>query len=146
MSAHASIAAVCAAAVSLVVAACGVPRLRVETPDAEAPVYLDGRLAGHGRVDTQAAYYGRVEIEVAPPKDAPLSTLAARALVAVDEPVTPWIFPLDLPVEWLRWMLEGPVSVRARLALRRRTPPVEGVVPPEVFQLRRRARNALLER
>jgi hypothetical protein len=77
--------------------------------DANGPVYLDG-----ARTETGApmpfSYYGTKGID-ALPNDASTrpdwSLATSRTLVEVEAPVSPWLFPLDLPIELLLRPFEG---------------------------------------
>ena len=88
------------AAALLVLCGCRGPQLRVEAP---GPVYVDGTRATSGE-SRAFAYYGTTSIDALPADVGGKPDLAqqrSRTFVTVRPPVTPWIFPLDLPVELL---------------------------------------------
>jgi hypothetical protein len=84
-------------------AACAGPSMTVTATPAEARVYVDGRHTGAGEVTLPNAYYGVHAVYAAPPLLAgdlePPKWQARRQTVALAEPATPWIFPLDFVVE-----------------------------------------------
>jgi hypothetical protein len=127
-------------------AACKGPALHVQNPERHE-VFVDGRrlappdpraeaLARQRRGDEPAApegvdvvpyrYYGTTTLDVVPADQGGYADFAhrpQRAAVAIDEPVTPWLFPLDFPLELLRRVALGAEPTTAAVAL--------PVVPPE---------------
>lgn len=89
-------------------AACSAPRWQVDAGPEDTRLFVDGRARSSRRIEGPIPYYGVVDLAVVPDLDArspdriPLRT--HRAKLAIDEPVTPWIFPFDFVLE----MLEAP--------------------------------------
>jgi hypothetical protein len=103
-----------ASAVLAVAAACTGPCLHVENPGRHT-VLVDG-VEPSDRV-VPFRYFGTASIDALP---APLangrpdwSVVPARTLVAIEPPVTGWIFPLDLPIGLVDRALAGRGDVAA---------------------------------
>jgi hypothetical protein len=124
--------AAAAALLGALLAGCAAPSLSVEASPPQARVFLDGDYVGAGAVRVPLAYYGVVDcaaVEPVPRSPAQPPAAHARAEVRVDEPVTPWLFPLDLAGEALVRLWHQPEgAVALRVEPRARVEP--GVVPP----------------
>ena len=98
--------AVSIVAAGCIAASCTGPTFQV---DATGPAYLDGARTQTG-VPMPFSYYGTKGID-ALPDDADTrpdwSLATSRTVVQVDAPVSPWLFPFDLPLELLLRPFEG---------------------------------------
>jgi hypothetical protein len=94
--------------------ACQGPKLTIErprAPDQDATCYVDGHrvtppAAGKPVPHRPLPYYGTLDVDVVPAvrELEQFQRMPARTTVEVPEPVTPWVFPLDLAGElMLRW-------------------------------------------
>ncbi len=84
----------------LALVACRGPELCVEAP---GPLYVDGTRANSGE-RRPFSYYGTASVDALPKDvgDRPDWRLQrSRTSLAIPAPVTPWVFPLDLPLELL---------------------------------------------
>lgn len=80
-------------------AGCAAPTLTVAGTPPDARILVDGVVRGAGNVEVRQPYYGTIGVTaVTPvPRRAELPPAShARVAVRLNEPVTPWIFPLDL--------------------------------------------------
>jgi hypothetical protein len=102
------LAACCAAA-----GACTGPSLHVANPDGHT-LYLDGVASRGGEVPFR--YYGTTRWDAEPadrrtrpnaPPGADFTHLPTSRLVPVPAPASPWIFPLDFPLELLARLANG---------------------------------------
>jgi hypothetical protein len=133
--------------------ACSGPALLVEAQPPEARIYVDGRERGAGRIALAPTYYGTHRLAAVPPAPGPgpgsdhaPEWRATEGSAPLPEPVSPWLFPLDFPLEILAglWRAE-PAPVRLELAPR--PPPgappegqdVLADEPAEIAELRARA-------
>ena len=126
--------------------ACGASTLRVSTDEPRARVFLDGTElpASRPAAGVPLPYHGTIAFDVFP-AETPKQNLrrdAVRRLHTIDEPVSPWFFPFDLPLEALQRAFAGPQRSEARIEV----PTLPGVVPeatpPASEELRARS-NAM---
>jgi len=139
---------------TLLAGACTGPHTHIDNPQ-EHRVFLDGR-------QTQAQsmpfrYYGTSRWD-AQPKDYIASNGELRAdwnLVPASqtfeqpEPVTPWLFPFDFPLELLSLLTSGQETFEAKVELpatREEDRPSADVRPIELDRLAERARQARILR
>lgn len=133
------------------------PTLTVKNPSGHA-VYIDGRQVLDGRGDPAEAdlelpfrYYGATRCDVIPRVDerdgVPIFDQRIRSFpVALPPPASPWLFPLDLPLEAIDRLLHGRRDVVITAAARPRDR-MEGSIPQEQLgELSARARAARSER
>lgn len=96
------------AVLATVAGACTGPTLRVENPGGH-PLFLDGLAAKPGTKPFR--YYGTTRWDALPadlPKGRPdWQHRPTSQHVAVPPPVSPWIFPLDFPLELLVRLANG---------------------------------------
>ena len=135
-----------------VLSACSSPRWHAEAAPETAELYVDGAALPRRTVDAPIPYYGVVDLAAVPTIDAtaedgrtPLR--AARGKLAIEPPVTPWIFPLDFVLELARL----PFADDPLPALRLEAPPrqdvaVPGAPPPGREGFVVRARDAAIHR
>jgi UDP-N-acetylmuramoylalanine--D-glutamate ligase len=90
-------------------AACAGPRLAIGRPPDAGACHLDGRVLTAGAVPLP--YYGTAVLDAFPaPGDGgprEFERLPARVAVPMPEPTSPWLFPLDLPLEALARLRPG---------------------------------------
>jgi hypothetical protein len=104
--------------------ACRGPALHVSNPDGH-PVFVDGvRLpaATDGTHTLPYRYYGTTRWDAVPKDldgDADWDHQPASAKVTVAPPAPPLLFPLDLPIELLGWLLQGQSPTTAAVTLPR---------------------------
>ena len=112
--------------------ACSGPALEVTTTPPDATVYLDNRqLPERTPITRPLPYYGTLRVEAERAHHRP----ATRAVTAA-EPVTPWLFPFDLPLEVLQRAF-GRNDVQVAIPLAPDTTPAPP--PPSSDTLRSRA-------
>ena len=134
------------------IASCAGPRLRVESEPPSASILLDGEPLRPNKKkkesDVPLPYYGAMVIDAVPPlprPGAPSDLMATRRIVRVDEPITPWLFPLDLPLEIVTYPFRADTT-EVRVELDRRPPLTPGEYLPSTDEVRTRARRAQVER
>lgn len=130
----------------LLLACCGCagPQLELAAPEG-ASVWLDGRQVAAGK--RPIPYYGECEVDAFPRDAEDLDRTWSHTKVAMPEPVTPWLYPLDLPLELLRRVVAGPTTWQVRAELPPNpTPLVVGYQPTDSEPLRQRAKQARLQR
>jgi len=147
-AAHPSLVRRCAAAPALLAlawcAACQGPSVDLSAP-ADTLVLVDGRATQPGPLPFD--HYGTRTLDAMPLTAegtlADFARVPARTMVALEEPVTPWIYPLDLPVEFvLRWT-KGTEQAQWQAADAANPQPVApGKQPVDVDGLRQRAMAA----
>lgn len=131
-------------------AACAAPTLHVDAEPAKSELFIDGRFEGLGEHEMRLPYYGTASIYLMPPFDpgTPPRT-DTRATVTVDEPISPWFFPLDFLLEMggigIGWIEDERHEIR--VANDPRTDIVlPGRVPPGLEELRRNAASMAVAR
>jgi hypothetical protein len=131
----------------VVAAGCAGPRLRVDTEPASTTVLVDGepmRKSKKKERDVPLPYYGALVIDAVPPPAA-ADLVATRRVVRVDEPINPWLFPLDLPLEIVTRPFRAQTT-EVHVELERRPPLPPGEYLPSTDEVRARARRAQVER
>ncbi|HLQ36982.1 MAG TPA: hypothetical protein VK348_04225 [Planctomycetota bacterium] len=128
-------------------AACAGPHWHLDRP-AAAQLFVDGRQEP-GR-ELPFRYYGTSCIDVLPQAPAgkidDFATVADRVEVVQPEPVTPWLYPFDLPLESLvRLFDRGDTDLAPRPAPNP-SPVVTGFQPGGLEAMRTRARDARSQR
>ena len=86
-------------------------------------------------------YYGTVVIDLLP-QEGPGDRWqrdAVRRQEPLPEPVTPWLFPFDFPLECLHSVFHGQPALTARVDSERRAGLVPAVLPPRSEEVRLRA-------
>jgi len=102
--------------------ACRGPSLHLDNPDGH-PVFVDGvRLppATDGTHTLPYRYYGTTRWDAVPKDldgDADWEHQPASATVTIAPPAPPLLFPLDLPIELVSWLLHGKPPTTAVVAL-----------------------------
>ena len=116
---------------------CAGPTLQIDNP-AQHAVFVDGRQEA-GR-ELPFRYYGTTAIDALPadlpvapaqpdhPPRADLSQQPTRQLVVTAPPSSPWLFPLDLPLELVAWLWRGQPPAQAAITLQ----PAPAAGSPEV--------------
>ena len=135
MNTHRAVAACVLAAL----AACAGPSWTVAPPP-DTQVFLDGRR--EPRLELPARYYGTTTIDAVPTPTPELDRFTRapeRRLTTHDEPVTPWLFPLDFPLECLVRLFAGTPPLPLDAAVQENTPPPTGFLPSEQDLVRARA-------
>ncbi|MEO6596242.1 MAG: hypothetical protein ABIP94_15950 [Planctomycetota bacterium] len=133
---------------ALAAAACTGPSLHIDNPDAHR-VFIDG--VEQTTPELKFRYYGttRWDAQPAPEDGRPdWSLQPASELVAVPEPASPWLFPLDFPLELLRRAVRGREDTTAAIALPA-TPPeqlLSAEAAPSLLQVTERALQARISR
>ncbi|MEY4672262.1 MAG: hypothetical protein RL148_46 [Planctomycetota bacterium] len=131
------------AALTLLVA-CEGPSVQLAAP-AETLVLVDGRATQPGPLPFD--HYGTRTLDAVPLTAegslADFARVPARTQVTLAEPVTPWLYPLDLPVEFvLRWT-RGPEQAQWQAVDAPNPQPVApGSQPADLDGLRQRAMAA----
>ena len=116
---------------------CAGPTLQIDN-SAQHAIFVDGRQEA-GR-ELPFRYYGTTAVDALPadlpgtptqpdhPPRADLSQQPARQLVVTAPPASPWLFPLDLPLELMVWLWRGQPPAQAAITL----PPAPAAGSPEV--------------
>jgi hypothetical protein len=131
---------------------CVQPRLDVLTEPANALVYVDGRAVGRkepgAAVVVPLRYYGTTALHGRePPDQPPAELLDQRQTITVEEPFSPWLFPLDFLLETMTFPFQTDrYQHRATLELGPRTQLVDGIPPRNLGAIQEAARRAVLER
>lgn len=96
----------CGLAVALALAACAHPSVSVRSDPAGARLHRDGHpQAGRTPVEFPAPYYGKILLELEKDAPAPRQPQSRSVgLVAVEPPISSWLFPLDFPLELAFWL------------------------------------------
>ena len=131
------------------VAACAGPGLRVDTDEADAALYVDGRAAGLGAADLPFRFYGTSSITAVPVRRTLHEDVRApvRTLARVEPPAPQWLFPIDFFVEALRRGFASAPPVDVVVALPTPTTSLaSGTRPANTAELRTRAEQAQRER
>ncbi|MBK8978521.1 MAG: hypothetical protein IPM29_21705 [Planctomycetes bacterium] len=146
------------------ITACGTPQWRVDVAaPAGTQLLRDGRATSAAALEGPIPYYGTAELTAVPPPapddapvgSSPLPWRTDRVLVTIEEPVSPWLFPLDFLVELASWPFGPADDVVATGVLRPApraapAPPAAGAAPleddAEIAALRARARRAVTAR
>jgi hypothetical protein len=129
-------------------AACAGPSFHLDAP-AAAQTFVDGRRSAP--TIRPVPYYGTCVVDALPRLDGArardFSHTHSRTIVEFREPVTPWLFPLDWPLELLGRVFSAPkvYAVRAELA-DNPTPLAVGYLPSDLQEIRDRALAARAER
>jgi hypothetical protein len=145
---------------ALLFASCQGPSLTVERPPApeqDAACYLDGLLVPPDAKDPARPqrrplpYYGTVAVDAVPavrPVDGEqFAYMPARTAVAVAEPITPWVFPLDFFAEIAVRLATGIEDHRVQAAVAPNpAPAVTGFTSSGSEGLRQRALQARTQR
>jgi hypothetical protein len=125
----------CAALFVAALAACRGPSLVIEAQPSDARIFVDGREVGAGRAVLAPTYYGAHRLAAVPPAPGPgpqdasaPEWRAAERTAVLREPVTPWLFPLDFPLELLAQLWQGPPDP---VPLELEPRPVAGAPPAE---------------
>jgi len=124
--------------------ACEGPSVDLTAP-ADTLVLVDGRATAPGSLPFD--HYGTRTLDAVPLAAegtlAEFARVPARTTVTLEEPVTPWIYPLDLPVEFvLRWA-KGTEQAQWQAADAANPQPVApGKQPADLDGLRQRAMAA----
>ncbi len=126
---------------------CAGPSLEVATDPADAELFVDGRQAADGK-PLPFRYYGGILLEVEPlMKDGELLHLGLQRTVSVNEPVTPWVFPLDFALELMLRPFTGADDQSVTLGLTENpTRVLEGLEPPGAEDIRARSYRARVDR
>jgi hypothetical protein len=97
--------------------ACTGPVLHLHNPDGHL-VFIDGVATAQDALPFR--YYGATRWD-ALPRDrdgrADWDHLPSSGVVAMPAPVSPWLFPLDLPLELLARLADGRADATARIAV-----------------------------
>ena len=130
-----------------ILTSCAAPSLTVATDPADAELFVDGRLAADGE-PLPFRYYGRILIQLEPPmEDGELRLLGLQRTVSVNEPVTPWVFPLDFALELMLRPFTGPGDQSVTLGLTENpTRVLEGFEPTGAEDIRARSSRARVDR
>jgi hypothetical protein len=105
---------------ALLAAGCSGPTTYVENPDSN-PFYVDGR--AESRTELPFRYYGTSQIDMVPadgPRGPDFGRRTERRAVAMPLPASPWLFPLDFPIELVSWLFAG------------QTEPTVTIEPPQI--------------
>lgn len=140
------------ATISTFVTSCEVPTMVIQTSPRDALVWIDGRAVFReepgGEIESRRAYYGTTLVhsrQAGALRDEQLVDLHHR--LHADEPFTPWIFPFDFILEVITLPFS---SDRYRYTVDLQLPPrktlVSGKQPPDLLEMRDRARKAVLAR
>ena len=134
---------------AIVLAACAAPTLCVTAEPADAELFVDSKFRGLGDLDTRLPYYGTIRATLAPSILDESDRRDGRASLEVDEPVTPWLFPLDFVLELagltLGWIDDSEHHLEIR-AGDREDVIVSGRFPPGIEALRLRAGAMAVQR
>jgi len=114
----AAFAAALPALVALFASACVGPRTEIDNP-AGHRVFLDGTAVNDESVPFR--YYGESRWDALPADrpggDPDWSQQPSSQPILLPPPASPWLFPLDLPLETLRRVVYGREDVTARITL-----------------------------
>jgi hypothetical protein len=140
-------AAAAGLAAALALCGCESPRWQVEAAPPEASVFVDGRVRPGHPIEGPIPYYGVVDLAAVPAFRERPARRAERAALRIDEPVTPWLFPLDFFVESAVALFEPDPVRSASLELEERDDlPARGDAPPDAETFAARARAAATTR
>ena len=129
--------------------ACAAPQVTITTEPPESRLFVDGREAAASQVTMPLPYYGTLgatALRKRPPDQADAPIAVVRADLPLEEPVSPWLFPLDFVLEVASapfresrhdFVIEVPEPVRAI---------VPGLESPRLEELRLRAAQARVHR
>ena len=129
---------------------CAVPEIRIHAePEASVP-FLDGQALPPVVKDVPlpAPYYGTARVGARMPGDLPGRRRRDQTVEAVlEEPISPWLFPLDFVLEVLTYPFRGDrYSTYVAIELPERPEILPGVTPREMPAIRARAEAARRER
>ncbi|MGE0145513.1 MAG: hypothetical protein AB7I19_19880 [Planctomycetota bacterium] len=132
-------------------AACAEPSWHVGAEPEGARLFIDGRHRYPSPQTGKIPYYGTAEITAVPAvaaRDADGHRREiARGKLVIDEPVTPWLFPLDFVFEMARLpFVDDPVPTLMMTAPPRQDESVRGEAPRGLEDFLARARRAAVER
>lgn len=131
----------------LALAACESPRWRAAVAPEPALLFVDGVAADGAEVEGPIPYYGTVDLAGVPAPGTQPSRRTVRALLDIDEPVTPWIFPFDVVVESAIALFSADPVPSASLVLPLRTDVAEkNEIPADASAFLERARRMATER
>ena len=105
------------AGVSTVAAGGAGPKTFIDNPGNEQ-VFVDGARTTHRELPFR--YYGATRVSALPADEngrADWSQQPTSVMVPVPAPASPWLFPLDFPIEVLRWTFLGQPATTAVVAL-----------------------------
>ncbi len=122
--------------------------MAVRTEPANAILFVDGQRTSDAE-PLPFRYYGHLLLQVEPPigERDEFTHVGAQRLVAVNEPVTPWIFPLDLVAELVQRGFAGTDDQSVTLSLTENpTRVVVGLEPEGTEDLRARSANSRISR
>jgi|GEM_PF-5772197 len=133
------------------------PELAIENPDGER-VFIDGRLVlGQGGDDDATTavlpfrYYGATRWDVLPnlreANGIPVfDKRPASVEVELPPPSSPWLFPLDFPLELINRLFDGPNDARITAKAKDAPRVMDAISQEAVNELSERARAARSER
>ena len=135
--------------------ACTGPSLHLDNPGTHT-VYLDGKSSQ--RLEVPFRYYGTTRWDAEPadvkerangPWVPDWRHLPTSRTVEIPAPASPWLFPLDLPLELLARLANGRTDVHTSIELQ--PAPLESRIEAELLQtempaLRQRAQEARIAR
>ena len=143
-------AAICAVALG---GGCAVPQLEVTVDPSDAMVFVDSTQAHRseaGRTTLPLSYYGTTSVSGRQTKgddDEFISLFDETRRVTVNEPFSPWLFPLDFFLEIAAYPFQDSDYTHAvHIELSERPPIVDRVSAADLQEIRSRARRALLDR
>lgn len=131
----------------LALGACTGPTLTVRVEPGESNLFVDGRRHPGGELPFR--YYGDVRLQVEPPieEGSEFRYLGVERMVEVNEPVTPWLFPLDFGLELILRGFNGAGDDSVDLALGESpTRVIEGLEPAGAEEVRARSARARTSR
>ena len=161
--------------VAFALTGCAQPELAIRVEPTGTWVFVDGEFASPGREATGARaadapnyerapkyvepfdhemplrYYGAVRLSGRQPATEDSLTvdwLERRAEVTIDEPFTPWLFPLDFVLECVTYpfVADSRYAHRTSVELEKRPEVMGGVRPRDLTAISTRARRAREER
>ena len=101
----------------LVAVGCKGPMLHVDNPDRH-PTYVDGVATTAPSLPFR--YYGTTRWDALPADrdgEADWTRQPASKLVTIEPPISPLLFPLDLPLQLVRWTFRGREDARTLVEL-----------------------------
>ena len=111
------------------------PTYHAVAEPADTELFVDGRTAGTEPIVRPIPYYGAVDLAVLPDADRyEIERTSARELLLIDEPVTPWIFPLDFFAEMAMSPFLDDTVVEAKLVAPERADLSEPAELPSDFE------------
>lgn len=128
---------------------CKGPGWHLETNEADAAIYLDGRYVGIGHADVGYRFYGASSMTAVPARGSVRDDVRApvTTTVRLDPPAPRWLFPFDFVLEALRRGFATATPAEAILTLPApETTLSPGTRPAQAEDLRARAAAAEKER